>query len=125
VRIATENLLADFLHEIRDVTYVARHLDERESLRKQQGDSLSRSDTVDLRGPSTSDSYYGPVLEAADSPFEANGNSDDEEGKSPVRDEKGTGGIVFLYFTRILSLNLRNGSAYSRTRCTHQLRGNH
>lgn len=98
MRIATENLIADFLHEIRDVAYVAQHLDERESLRRQQEESLSRSDTIDLRGPLTADSYDGTAIDASDSPSEADGDSDDEESKSPVRDEKGTGGIVFLYF---------------------------
>ncbi|EKM79888.1 hypothetical protein AGABI1DRAFT_72575 [Agaricus bisporus var. burnettii JB137-S8] len=95
VRIATENLLADFLHEIRDVTYVAHHLDERESLRKRQGDSLSRTDTADLRGSMTAESYDGTVLEVAESPFEANGTSDEGSG-SPIRDEKGNGGMVVL-----------------------------
>lgn len=123
VRIATENLLADFLHEIRDVTYVAHHLDERESLRKRQGDSLSRTDTADLRGSMTAESYDGTVLEVAESPFEANGTSDEGSG-SPIRDEKGNGGIILLYFNQKLSLTLRNGSTCPGTRRTHQLWSN-
>lgn len=101
VRIATENLLADFLHEIRDVTYVARHLDEHGPVRRPE-DDLGRTDSTESRGIVATEDYDGTVVDIAESPVEINGSGEDEESGSPERDDRRAGGISLLRPLRFL-----------------------
>lgn len=93
MRIATENLLADFLREIRDVTYVARHLDENGSIRKPE-DGLARNDSMESRRPMMTDEYDGSAVDTTDSPVEMNETTEDVARESPDQDDRGNGGMV-------------------------------
>ncbi|KXN92318.1 hypothetical protein AN958_08549 [Leucoagaricus sp. SymC.cos] len=93
VRIATENILADFLREIRDVTYVARHLDENGSIRRPE-DAFGRADSLDSRRPVVTESYDGSALDTADSPVEMNGTSEDVLQELPDQDDRGNGAWI-------------------------------
>lgn len=90
VRIATENLLTDFLREIRDVTYVSRHLDERGSVRKPE-DGLGRTDSMESRPTTaTGDGHDGTVVDTGDSGTEMNG-AEEVLSDSPEQEYRGTG----------------------------------
>ncbi|KAF5363894.1 hypothetical protein D9756_000214 [Leucocoprinus leucothites] len=90
VRIATENLLADFLREIRDVTYVSRHLDENGSIRKAE-DGLVRNDSMESRRPVMTGVYDGSAVDTSDSPVEMNGSGEDLTQDVPDQDDRGNG----------------------------------
>ncbi|KAF9450636.1 ARM repeat-containing protein [Macrolepiota fuliginosa MF-IS2] len=90
VRIATENLLADFLREIRDIAYVSRHLDEHGSIRRPE-DGLVRTDSAESRRFTVGEGYDGSIVDSGDSPVDLDGSSEDALRESPDQDDRGAG----------------------------------
>ncbi len=90
----------DFLREIRDITYVSRHLDERGSIRKPE-DGLTRVDSVESRTAAAVDGQDGTVVDAGDSGTEMNGGDEGMLSESPVQDHKGTGGMTVHKISRV------------------------
>jgi len=93
VRIATENLLADLLREIRDVAYVARHLDESGSIRKPEDGHL-RNDSMESRQLIMSEGNDSSAVDTTYPPSEMDGTGQDVTQVSPDQDDRGNGGII-------------------------------
>lgn len=91
VRIATENLLADFLREIRDVTYVARHLDENGSIRKPENGHL-RNDSMESRQLTMTEGNDSSAVDTF-SPPEEDVIGQDMTQASPDQYDRGNGGV--------------------------------
>lgn len=95
MRIATENLLVNFLREVRDVTHINRHLDRNGSIHKVEG-GLVRNDSVKSQRPIMSDGYDGSAVDTCDSSVEAKESDEDLTRSSPDqggRRDEATGGV--------------------------------
>jgi len=91
VRTATENLLADFLREIRDVTYVARHLDENGSIRKPENGHL-RNDSMESRQLTMTEGNDSSAVDTYSPSEDVTGQ--DMTQVSPDQYDRGNGGVI-------------------------------
>lgn len=100
VRIATENLLADFLHEIRDVSLVQKRLDEHGKFRREteSPEAMRRSDYDREKFPeiALSPNERAAFIPESEADSVHDGTSTHREEVESEKDYREGGGTLFL-----------------------------
>jgi vacuole morphology and inheritance protein 14 len=94
VRVATETLLADFLREIRDVSYVRRQVEE-QAKSKTPAESIRQADTVTDKLPELTleDTEHAVFIGESDDRSDFDNDSSLKEDLTSDVDDRDTGGM--------------------------------